>query len=42
LKRTSVLRLGPEQLGAWRDAALTLAALEGLDAHAHAIEVRSE
>ena len=42
LKRTSVLRLGPEELGAWRDATVTLASLEGLGAHAHAVEVRTE
>jgi histidinol dehydrogenase len=42
LKRTSVLRLGRAELDAWRDATVTLASLEGLDAHAHAVEVRSE
>ena len=42
LKRTSVLRLGPEELEAWRAATVTLASLEGLDAHAHAVEVRRE
>ena len=42
LKRTSVLRLGPEELEAWRAATVTLASLEGLAAHAHAVEVRRE
>ena len=42
LKRTSMLRLGRDDVAAWRDAAVRLATLEGLGAHAHAIEVRLE
>ena len=42
LKRTSVLRLGRDELVEMRDAAVTLAGLEGLSAHAHAVEVRLE
>ena len=42
LKRTSVLRLGRDDVAAWRDAAVQLATLEGFGAHAHAIEVRLE
>jgi histidinol dehydrogenase len=42
LKRTSVLRLGREELVELAGAAVTLAGLEGLSAHAHAVEVRLE
>jgi histidinol dehydrogenase len=42
LKRTSVLSLGLEDLAELRDATVRLAALEGLSAHAHAVEVRLE
>ncbi len=42
LKRTSVLRLGRDDVKALRDATVRLAHLEGLDAHAHAVEVRLE
>jgi histidinol dehydrogenase len=37
LKRTSILKCGPEQLA---DAAITLAGAEGLDAHARSIAIR--
>ncbi|MBN9241778.1 MAG: histidinol dehydrogenase [Mesorhizobium sp.] len=40
VKRTSVLRLGPEQLRALGPAAITLAKAEGLDAHARSVAVR--
>jgi histidinol dehydrogenase len=42
LKRMSVLRLGRDDVKALRDATVRLAHLEGLDAHAHAVEVRLE
>jgi len=42
LKRTSVLSLGREDLEALRDATVRLARLEGLGAHARAVEVRLE
>src|SRR5438270_2260320 len=42
LKRTSVLSLGREDLVELREATVRLAALEGLGAHAHAVEVRLE
>jgi histidinol dehydrogenase len=42
LKRTSVLRLGRDDVKALGDATVRLAHLEGLDAHAHAVEVRLE
>jgi histidinol dehydrogenase len=42
LKRTSILRLGRDDLEALSEATLRLAALEGLGAHAHAVEVRLE
>jgi histidinol dehydrogenase len=41
LKRTSVARVGAEGLRELGAAAATLARMEGLTAHAHAIEVRS-
>ena len=40
LKRTSLLRLGPDQLRALAPAAITLAEAEGLDAHARSIAIR--
>lgn len=40
LKRTSVARIDARGLRSMQDAARTLARLEGLTAHAHAIEVR--
>jgi histidinol dehydrogenase len=42
LKRSSVLSLEREDLEMLRDACVRLAALEGLGAHAHAVEVRLE
>jgi histidinol dehydrogenase len=42
LKRWSVARVSPEGLEALADAASTLARMEGLTAHAHAIEVRRQ
>ena len=40
VKRTSILRLGPEQLRALAPAAITLAKSEGLDAHARSVAIR--
>jgi histidinol dehydrogenase len=40
VKRTSILRLGPEQLRALGPAAITLAHSEGLDAHARSVSIR--
>ena len=40
VKRTSILKCGPEQLRALADAAITLADAEGLDAHARSIAIR--
>src|SRR5262249_10499781 len=37
MKRTSILKCGPEQLRALADAAVTLAEAEGLDAHARSV-----
>ena len=42
MKRTSVLSLNRGDLEMLRDACLRLAAMEGLGAHAHAVEVRLE
>ena len=42
LKRTSVLRLGRDEVQMLRDTTVRLAALEGLSAHAHAVDVRLE
>jgi histidinol dehydrogenase len=42
LKRSSVLSLNRGDLEMLRDAVVRLAALEGLTAHAHAVEVRRE
>ena len=40
VKRTTLLKLGPDQLRALGGAAITLAEAEGLDAHARSIAVR--
>jgi histidinol dehydrogenase len=40
MKRTSILRCGPEQLRALGKAAITLAEAEGLDAHAKSVSIR--
>jgi histidinol dehydrogenase len=40
MKRTSILKCGPEQLRALADAAMTLGTAEGLDAHARSIAIR--
>src|ERR1700733_13847325 len=40
MKRTSILKCGPEQLRALGDAAITLATAEGLDAHARSIAIQ--
>ncbi len=40
VKRTSLLKLGPEQLRALAGAAITLAEAEGLDAHARSVSIR--
>ncbi len=40
MKRTSILKCGPEQLRALADAAITLGSAEGLDAHARSIAIR--
>jgi histidinol dehydrogenase len=40
VKRTSILRLGPEQLRQLAPAAITLAQSEGLDAHARSVSIR--
>ncbi len=40
VKRTSILRLGPEQLRALAPAAIILANSEGLDAHARSVAIR--
>jgi histidinol dehydrogenase len=40
MKRTSMLRCGPEQLAKLAPAAITLGEAEGLDAHARAIAIR--
>lgn len=40
VKRTSILRLGPEQLRELGPAAITLAHSEGLDAHARSVSIR--
>ncbi len=40
VKRTSILRLGAEQLKALAPAAITLARCEGLDAHARSVSIR--
>ena len=40
MKRTSILKCGPEQLRALADAAITLGNAEGLDAHARSVAIR--
>ena len=40
VKRTSILRLGPDQLRTLAPAAITLARSEGLDAHARSVAIR--
>jgi histidinol dehydrogenase len=40
MKRTSILKCGPEQLRALANAAITLGTAEGLDAHARSIAIR--
>ena len=40
MKRTSILKCGPDQLRALGDAAITLGTAEGLDAHARSIAIR--
>jgi histidinol dehydrogenase len=40
LKRTSLLKLGPDQLAALAPSAITLARAEGLDAHARSVAIR--
>ena len=40
IKRTSLLKLGPDQLRALGDTAITLAEAEGLGAHARSVSVR--
>jgi histidinol dehydrogenase len=40
MKRTSILRLGPDQLRALGPAAIALANSEGLDAHARSVAIR--
>ncbi len=40
MKRTSILKCGPEQLRALGDAAIALGTAEGLDAHARSISIR--
>ena len=40
VKRTSLLKLGPDQLRALAPAAITLAEAEGLDAHARSVAIR--
>jgi histidinol dehydrogenase len=40
MKRTSILKCGPEQLRALADAAITLGTAEGLEAHVRSIAIR--
>ena len=40
MKRSSLLKCGPEQMRALAEAAITLATAEGLDAHARSIAIR--
>ena len=40
MKRTTLLKLGPEQLRALAPSAITLAEAEGLDAHARSVAIR--
>jgi histidinol dehydrogenase len=41
MKRTSILKLGPEALAHLAPAAMTLAAAEGLEGHRRSVEIRS-
>jgi histidinol dehydrogenase len=40
VKRTSVLKLGPDQLRSLGPSAIVLAQSEGLDAHARSVAIR--
>jgi len=40
MKRSSILKLGPDQLRALAEPAITLAETEGLDAHARSVSIR--
>jgi len=40
MKRTSILRLGPDQLRELGPAAIALGKAEGLDAHARSVAIR--
>jgi histidinol dehydrogenase len=40
MKRTSILKCGPQQLRALGEAAITLGTAEGLDAHARSVSIR--
>src|SRR6266581_1927235 len=40
MKRTSILKCGPDQLRSLADAAITLATEEGLDAHSRSVTIR--
>ncbi len=40
IKRTSILKLGAEQLRVLAEPAITLAEAEGLDAHARSVAIR--
>jgi histidinol dehydrogenase len=40
MKRTSLLKCGPQQLRALADTAIALAEAEGLDAHARSVAIR--
>ena len=40
MKRTSILKLGPDQLRELAPAAMTLAKAEGLDAHRRSVAIR--
>jgi histidinol dehydrogenase len=40
MKRTSILKCGPDQLRALGPAAMTLAQAEGLEAHARSVGLR--
>ncbi len=40
MKRTSLLKCGPDQLRALGEAAITLAEAEGLQAHARSVSIR--
>jgi histidinol dehydrogenase len=40
MKRTSILKCGPDQLNVLAEAAMALGRQEGLDAHARSIAIR--